>query len=66
MKRCWRDHGLTEEGARRADRIVEAMVALVADAGSEIAQIALYEARFRVEELPTRTKAYQRQYMKTI
>lgn len=64
MKPCWYARGLTEEGASRADRIVEAMVALVSNAGPEIAQVALYEAVFRIVELPGRTDAYQRKYLK--
>lgn len=44
MKPCWRDRGLTEDGAAYADRILEAMIGLVANAGPEVAQIVLFEA----------------------
>ena len=64
MKPCWYLRGLTEEGASRADRIVEAMMGLVANAGPEIAEVALREAVFRIVELPGRTEAYRRKYLK--
>ena len=64
MKPCWRDHGLTEDGASRADRILEAMVGLVSNAGPVVADVVLREAAFRILELPNRTLAYQRKYLK--
>ena len=64
MKPCWYDRGLTEKGATRADRILEAMMSLVADASPEIAEVALREAVFRIVELPGRTEAYRWKYLK--
>ena len=64
MKPCWRDYGLTEEGASCADRILEAMLALVENAGPDVSVIALREAVFRIRDLPTRSAAYQRKYLK--
>jgi hypothetical protein len=64
MKKCWRDRGLTEDGALRADRILEAMMGLVANAGPSVADIVLREAVFRLEVLPNRTIVYQRKYLK--
>lgn len=64
MKPCWRDRGLTEIGVRRVEPILEAMIALVANAGSDAVRIALDEASFRVEVLPTRSESYQRRYLK--
>jgi hypothetical protein len=63
-KQCWRDRGLTEEGARRADRVLKAMEAIVADVGSPVAEAVLNEATFRVEALPGRTDSFRRRYLK--
>lgn len=64
MKPCWRDRGLTEEGARHADRILEAMIGLVENAGGEITKVVLNEAVFRLVELPSRTEAFRRKYQR--
>jgi hypothetical protein len=63
MRRCWRDAGLTEDGARRADTILAGMVKLVERAGGEVARLVLKEARFRVEQLPKLTPAFQSAYI---
>lgn len=64
MKPCWRDAGLTEEGARRADAILAPMVKLVERAGGEVARLVLEEARFRVEDLPKLSPAFQEGYFR--
>jgi len=64
MKPCWRDRGLTEAGARQADSALPVMLDIISRIDMDIARIALEEARFRLYELPTRTAAYRRQYIK--
>ena len=64
MKPCWFQAGLTKDGAARADRILEAMIALVENAGPEVARVVLDEAKFRVVDLPTRSATFQRKYLK--
>jgi hypothetical protein len=64
MKPCWWDRGLTEAGAHLADRILEAMMGLMSNAGPAVAETVLLEAKFRLYELPNRTKAFQRKYLK--
>jgi hypothetical protein len=39
MKPCWLQSGLTEEGVACADRILEAMIALVENAGPQVARV---------------------------
>jgi hypothetical protein len=65
MKPCWRDMGLLEPTAKAADRILEAMIVLVTHAGYDAVKSAFDEAVFRVNVLPSRTVAYQRQYLRT-
>ena len=64
MKPCWHTAGLTESGAKLADRILEAMIGLVANAGPGVTEVVLREAIFRVEVLPIQSKAYQIKYLK--
>lgn len=64
MKPCWKELGATEAGATLADLALPELVALVADLGAKVVEMALKEAKFRVEELPQRTKRYQKQYLK--
>ena len=63
MKPCWKDAGLTEEGAARADAAIDRMTALVAEIGDDaVARSIFHEALFRVFELPKRTHAFQTKY----
>lgn len=62
MKPCWRDAGLTEEGARQAEEILPALIPLVERFGAGMVETALKEAKFRVFELPRRTREYQSRY----
>jgi hypothetical protein len=64
MKPCWKDGGLTEEGAALVDSVLAEVQALVDRVGEEAVKIALQEATFRKRELPLRTEAYRRQYLK--
>jgi hypothetical protein len=69
MKLCWRNAGLTEAGAKVADALIGRFVDLVKmcppeDGGRSMARILVDEANFRVNTLPSRTKAFQREYAK--
>lgn len=63
MKPCWRNAGLTEEGAAKADAALNAMIEAVQKAG-DVAFVVYVEAMFRKNELPKRTLRYRRQYLK--
>jgi hypothetical protein len=63
IKPCWNEHGLNEKGAALADDILPLLVWIVRRVGPSVAAIALDEARFRVESLPTRNKKYQKKYL---
>ncbi len=63
MKPCWRHAGLEEEGAQRADKAIQKMVAIVQEVGDEdLAWFVLQEALFRVYLLPKRSREYQDEY----
>lgn len=65
MKPCWLDAGVVnEEGARRADKALPTLIALLENFGTEVIDIALREAKFRVNELPKLTPRYQARYRK--
>lgn len=64
MKPCWRDYGMSEHGAQQAESVLEEVRALVRRVGQEVVKVALREAVFREEMLPTRTPAFQRKYRK--
>ena len=64
MKPCWRNYGLTERGAERADLALPTMMALVSRVGATVALVVLDEAHFRLVKLPNRTEEYQRRYLK--
>jgi hypothetical protein len=63
MKPCWRNRGLTENGAKIVDRVLPDVMMLVQRDGAETVRIALEEAEFRVRDLPRLTPAYQKQYL---
>jgi len=62
MKPCWMERGLTKEGARQAQSVVDEMQKLVRRVGGALAEIALREATFREDELPKRTPDFQKRY----
>lgn len=65
MKPCWEDAGLTEAGAQFADHAIEAMLRAVSACGSEeIANAVFWEACWRLYELPKRTAAYRKKYLR--
>ena len=64
MKPCWRDAGLTEKGATKADAALNAMTKAVQKAG-DVASAVFREAIFRRDELPARSVKYQKQYLKS-
>ena len=64
MRPCWRHRGMTEMGAALADKTLPAVLALVEQVGSEVVQVALYEASFRLKDLPERTPEYRARYLK--
>jgi hypothetical protein len=65
MKPCWKEVGLSEEGAARADELLPKMLELLRSDpyGSTVAAKAAFEeCVFRLEELPKRSKAFQAKY----
>ena len=63
MQPWWKTVGLEEAGGRRANAMVDRMVALVVEIGSEpLAKATLAEALFRVFELPKRAPPFQTEY----
>ena len=64
MKPCWRDRGMTEAGAALADSVLADMQAIVDRVGFDVAYVAMYEAKFRKDDLPKRTDEYRRRYLK--
>jgi hypothetical protein len=65
MKPCWKDAGLTEVGAKRAEAALGSMLEAVELSKSEcVAKAVLREALFRWYTLPQRTKKYRENYMK--
>lgn len=65
MKPCWKSAGLTKEGARAAEAIIDRMTGIVQNVSKEVAKAVLAEALFRVYELPLRTERFQEQYKET-
>lgn len=63
MRPCWRHRGMTEAGAALADKALPAVLALAEQVGSEAVQVALYEAFFRLKDLPERTAEYRTRYL---
>lgn len=64
VKPCWRDLGVTEEGERVADALIDDLVAWFKKCPPELEASLLTEARFRARELPKRTFDYRKQYEK--
>ena len=64
MKPCWHDHGLTEEGARIADMLVDDLVAIFKKCPPEMEKSLIVEARFRARELPKKTFDWRERYEK--
>ena len=68
MRKCWEQHGLTESAARRADVLLDRVVALVEEAhgagGAGVLHSVLAEAMFRVLILPTRSAEFQKKYLR--
>ena len=63
MKPCWKELGLTEEGAAQAEAVIDRMVTLITDIGNRtVVNAVLEEALFRGAELPKRTPAFQAWY----
>lgn len=78
MKKCWQTLGFTAEGAVLAEQILPTLIqavhlmnraefqARVAGGGDSdaryFAERVMAEAKFRVQELPTRSRKYQKQY----
>jgi hypothetical protein len=64
VKPCWRDLGVTEEGERVCDALVEDLVAWFKKCPPELEASLLTEARFRARELPKKTFDYRKRYEK--
>ena len=64
MKPCWKSHGLTKKGAALADSVLPEVQALMDRVNAEVLKVVLQEATFRKYDLPLRSAAYQRQYLK--
>jgi hypothetical protein len=65
MKPCWKDAGLTPEGAKIADVALAPMTVALELAGTrELAKAVLNEAFFRRFDLPTKPERYRKNYMK--
>jgi hypothetical protein len=64
MKPCWRDLGLTEEGARVADTLVNDLTRWFEKCPPEMEKSLLTEARFRARELPKKTFDWRKRYEK--
>lgn len=62
LKPCWRDLGVTEEGERVCDALIDDLVALLKKCPSELEASLLTEARFRARELPKKTLDYRKRY----
>jgi hypothetical protein len=63
--KIWQQYGLTEEGAILADKLMPTMLDLIKDQkgiGKDFLYIVLEEAAFQTQELPTRTKKFQKEY----
>jgi hypothetical protein len=72
MKPCWKEHGLGERGATAADVVVGELCSVLKDLcveypsvmAEDLAKVAFKEACFRVFELPKRSPAFQKKYLK--
>jgi hypothetical protein len=62
MKPCWKDHGLTESGAKLADEFIDSLVEILGRMDPSIWGAVRREAEFRVWELPKRSADYQSAY----
>jgi len=62
MKPCWRDLGLTEEGARVADTLIDDLVAWFEKCPPDMESRLITEARFRARELPKKTFDWRKRY----
>jgi hypothetical protein len=63
--KIWQQYGLTEEGAIIADKLMPTMLDLVKDQkgiGKSFLYVVLEEAAFQTQELPSRTKKFQKEY----
>jgi hypothetical protein len=64
MKPCWRDRGLTGRWAALADKALPDVTRLIEKFGRAAVETATKEAVFRIYELPLRTKAFEKKYLK--
>lgn len=64
MKPCWHGLGLTEEGARIADTLIDDLARWFKRCPPALEASLLTEARFRARELPKKTLDYRKRYEK--
>lgn len=63
IKQCWKDVGLTKEGAAVAERAIDHLVTGLSLIGDlDLARRILREAEFRVFHLKSHTPAFQKRY----
>lgn len=71
MKAYWKNAGLSEEGAKTADVILDPMITLVQrihalGGDQDLMHVVLREALFRVFVLPRRSISFQRKYLHSV